>query len=189
MIGKSIMKNSVLEFFSWYSGACGVGERGAGPPSGARISSRGPLRPRGSRGLWAPAPCMQEDPSLLLSLVSRGPSSAWALLRKCCPISCPVINMYKSLDSLGHQAWAELGCLSPRLQHGNSLGAGVVLPTPSLHHGLSGCRQLAQDPAELLGAVAQLLDPVHHVLGGGGGRVLQGSGLGRGHDATQKVTQ
>lgn len=124
------MKNSVLEFFSWYSGACGVGGRGTGPPSGARISSRGPLRPWGSRGLWAPAPCMQEDPSLLLSLVSPGPSSAWALLRKCCPISCPVINMYKSLDSLGHQAWAELGCLSPRLQHGNSLGAGVLLPTP-----------------------------------------------------------
>lgn len=66
--------------------------------------------------------------SSLLSLGSQGPSSAWAPLRRRGPISCPILTMYKALDSLGHQARTELGHLSPRLQHGDSLRAGALLP-------------------------------------------------------------
>lgn len=85
--------------------------------------------------------------------------------------------MYKSLDSLGPQAWVELGLLilmptAPCLSWGVCLGQRGH---PALHHSghwLSGGCQLAQHPAELLGAVAQLLDPVHHVPGGGGRWVL-----------------
>lgn len=132
-------------------------------------------------------------------LSSWGPSSAWAPLRRHRPTSCPIINMYKPLDSLEHQARAELRLPVPmpvawRPSWNMYPGQlGPPLPSsPALHpsgHPLSGGCQLAQDPAELLGAVAQLLDPVHHVLGSSGRRVLQGSGLGGGHDATQQVAQ
>lgn len=107
--------------------------------------------------------------------------------------------MYKSLDSLGHQAWVELGLPVPmptalRLPWGGCPGQlRPSLPSsPALHrsgHLFSGGCQLAEDPAELLGAVAQLLDSVHHVLGSSGRWVLQGGGLGGGHDATQEAAQ
>lgn len=74
------------------------------------------------------------------------------------------------------QSW---GYLSPNLQdlytfHFQDEGLGSSdhrCPTPQPPHPcplLSGSSQLAQDPAELLSAVAQLLDPVYHVLGSGG---------------------
>lgn len=82
------------------------------------------------------------------------------------PHILPAINMYKSLDSRGHQAQGRLGRLSPRLQDSDSQD-GCLVGSISGHR-LSGSSQLAQDPAELLSAVVQFLDPVHHVLGSSG---------------------
>ena len=92
MIGKSVMKNSVLQFFSSYSGACTVG--GHGTPVGggsAQGSSRDCLRPCGSRAC-ATGPAsnvLRKDHQLTLQLSFPGPSSAWAPPRSPHLISCP----------------------------------------------------------------------------------------------------
>lgn len=105
--------------------------------------------------------------------------------------------MYKSLTGWGTRP-GEAGDACPQACSTETLGVvpraawtiTALFPhPPSLRSLSSGSCQLAQDPAELLSAMAQLLDPVHHVLGGGGRWVLQGSSFGGGHDATQEVAQ
>lgn len=86
-------------------------------------------------------------------------SALLGLRQEARPTSWPVINTHAALRSLG--AWP---CAARRLS-GPCHPALLPLPLRGQH---SGSGQLAQDAAELLGAVAQLLDPVHHVLGGGG---------------------
>lgn len=174
MIGKSIMKNSVWVLLLVTVALALSGEHGTPVGRGsAQGSSRGHLRPCGWGGpvrlAWPPG-YSGKTTSSLLRLGSRGVQLCLGSSEEAPSHILPHHKYVQTPGQSGAPGPGRAGVPVPTPAAWR-LSQGGCRPPPDPHLSgpvLSGGGQLAQDPAELLGAVPQLLDPVHHVLGGGG---------------------